>query len=104
MLRASKYNFLNFVMKNKKFKPSLPSQCFPGNKGWEFLPEGFTGNVYSRVGEIYTKYKTHGHKGELPLCPSIFEALKVLQEWLNNSDHSTVAVRLPSGEWRILYR
>ena len=36
-------------MKKLKYLASLPDQCFPGQRGWEFLPEGYTGNRYGRV-------------------------------------------------------
>lgn len=89
-------------MKKRKFICLNPHPCFPGQYGWEHLPEGYTGKYYTWISSVITRYETHGHD-RLPCRASVDQALQDARQFKASENLPTLAVKLPeNGGWVIL--
>jgi hypothetical protein len=89
------------MAKEIKYQNDGVQPCYPGKTGWEFLPTGYTGEYYSRILKIKTRWQTYGH-GNRPVQQTPEQALNVLIGEAKNKGLTEIAVRFPEGDWRVI--
>lgn len=89
------------MSKEIKYQHDGVQPCYPGRIGWEFLPAGYTGEYYSRILRIKTRWQTSGH-GNRPVQQTPEQALNVLIEEARARGLTEIAVKFHDGDWRVV--
>ena len=94
------------MKKVKTYVGQRPQQCFPGKTGWNFLPEGFSGNRYATVTVKWTQYSEVGGRfAPTPCRKTATQAVEDCLKWAKEAQvNGQFAVCVRDGEekaWRI---